>query len=313
MLFGKKQETQELEEKLNNCRQQYEKIEKKIKRAKELGKDTEPCFESQIASQNEMDKQLTKVVGFAHQSIATSRESKKAIEKLSTDLIELRGRLEEEEAKKRRLVEDMDGCLENLLSYGDAADKAEKPLGQEEEGMLDELGQARAVVSDMKEFSKQMNVLCLHNAVEAGRMGEIGRPLIESAQNVQQFAEKYGKAAAKMDELLHKLEERVGQMEGRHSDVLDKTQADAQHWKGLAVKLEEQLSVCGELSQNNFSDRLYLLSSEIRLLLDNQEGIQSLQQNTLSEMENIGESFMDEQEARKELERIFDKIMKSME
>ena len=76
-----------------------------MRNAKEKGRELSPYFESQIAAQSEMDKQLTKVVGYAHQSIANSEESQRSLEQLAVDLTGIRAMIEEEETMRKEITE----------------------------------------------------------------------------------------------------------------------------------------------------------------------------------------------------------------
>lgn len=65
----------------------------------------------------------------------------------------------------------------------------------------------------MVEFSKNMGVLSLNAAIEAGRMGEAGSSFIAAAEEVRSFSEKYEKEALELQEQLAKSQERIAGLE----------------------------------------------------------------------------------------------------
>lgn len=65
----------------------------------------------------------------------------------------------------------------------------------------------------MVELSKNMSVLSLNAAIEAGRMGESGSKFVVAAEEVRTFSERYEKEAREMDEELVKAQERIGELE----------------------------------------------------------------------------------------------------
>lgn len=65
----------------------------------------------------------------------------------------------------------------------------------------------------MLELSKNMSVLSLNAAIEAGRMGESGSKFVMAAEEVRTFSESYEKEAREMDEELSKAQERIAELE----------------------------------------------------------------------------------------------------
>lgn len=65
----------------------------------------------------------------------------------------------------------------------------------------------------MKEFSKNMSVLSLNAAIEAGRMGESGGKFIAAAEEVRVLSENYEKEARALEEQLIKSAERMNELE----------------------------------------------------------------------------------------------------
>ena len=97
-MFGKKQElTKELENKLNHTQFELEGLKSRINRIHGHTQQILPLFETQIIAQSGMDKELTKVVSHAYDTIEEVDESTKVMEQLAMELTAMRGQLEDEE------------------------------------------------------------------------------------------------------------------------------------------------------------------------------------------------------------------------
>lgn len=78
---------------------------------------------------------------------------------------------------------------------------------REEQKQLDE----RA--GRMIEFSKNMSVLSLNAAIEAGRMGEAGSGFIAAAEEIRTFSENYAREATELKEQLAQSQKRATELE----------------------------------------------------------------------------------------------------
>lgn len=65
----------------------------------------------------------------------------------------------------------------------------------------------------MMELSKNMSVLSLNAAIEAGRMGESGTKFIAAAEEIRSFSEHYEREARELEEALAKSDARIGELE----------------------------------------------------------------------------------------------------
>ena len=108
--------------------------------------------------------------------------------------------------------ETMSVLLEQHRGYAPVAEEAVKI----KETMQQSQEEEKEMIAQMKEFSKNMGVLALDAAIEAGRMGESGLKFVEAAEEVRTFSEKYETAAAGLaekkqetDALLQQFEEQI--------------------------------------------------------------------------------------------------------
>lgn len=79
-------------------------------------------------------------------------------------------------------------------------------LREEHQGIHERAGR-------MMELSKNMSVLSLNAAIEAGRMGESGAKFIAAAEEIRSFSENYEREARELEETLAKSDARIGELE----------------------------------------------------------------------------------------------------
>lgn len=311
-MFGKKQEyTKELEEKLNTAQSQLEALQAKLNQVGSSTSQALPFFESQIIAQSEMDQEMTKIVSHAYDTIAAESESSQVFEQFAIELTGMRGQLEEEEKEKKELHK----ALHTQKEQADAVSKENKQSAAPVEQMQDVQGVLREDAGEMKEqlrrmldFAKQMSVLSLNCAIEAGRMGEGGRQFIGAAEDVRQLASSYEHAAKTAFEKLEGMEERIQKMEEQAGELAKILKDADTSIARLSKSITENDDKCRRAAERIFSGKIAVLSDNLMKISQNNDNIHSLQNQTLSEIERIGQSFMDEQEARKELERIFEQM-----
>lgn len=315
-MFGKKQEfTRELEEKLNITQFQLEKLQTQIHNVQNCTQQILPHFESQIVAQSEMDKELTKVVSHAYDTLEETGSSVKIMEQLAMELTAMRGQLEDEEQDKKK----MQDAAEKQRKQADAAAEESRhliepltALQETRNGFLQDTGTMREQVSLMAEYAKQMTVTSLNCAIEAGRMGEIGKSFIEASEDVRLLSSAYERAAAVAGRKLDDLEKRISQLETQTAALVKACKDNSLNITRLSKNISEQEEICERAAGRHYLEKAAAISDFLKKLSQKHDTIDSLQHQTLSDIERIGESFMNEQEARKELEHIVDQIIESM-
>lgn len=311
-MFGKKQEyTKELEQKLNTTQFQMENLQAKID---QVGNNTQqilPYFESQIIAQSEMDQELTKIVSHAYDTIAAGSESSQLFEQFAIELTGMRGQLEEDEQGRKELQAAVHTQKEQAGAVMDGNQQFTAALQLVQEiraGLLADAGEMHGQLRQMQEFSKQMSVLSLNCAIEAGRMGESGRQFIGAAEDVRQLANAYESAAQAVSQRLAGMETQIRKLEEQAGGLAKILKDSETSLSRLSKSISENEDKCIGAAGKEFSKKIGALSDNLKKISQNNDTIHSLQDQTLSEIERIGQSFMDEQEARKELERIFEQI-----
>ncbi len=312
-MFGKKQElTKELENKLNHTQFELEGLKSRINRIHGHTQQILPLFETQIIAQSGMDKELTKVVSHAYDTIEEVDESTKVMEQLAMELTAMRGQLEDEEQDKKKLQENAHKQKEQLEAFVDGSRKMQEPvrtIQEVRESLTEDAQKMRSSLSQMLDYAKQMTVLSLNCAIEAGRMGESGRRFIEAAEEVRLLSSTYERAAQLSVQQLDGMEKRISHLQ-EHTEALVKSCRDSESCVSrISKSMSEQDEICNRAAERHYLEKTAAISDNLKKFSHNNETINSLSHQTLADIEHLGESFMSEQEARKDLETIVDQIV----
>ena len=80
----------------------------------------------------------------------------------------------------------------------------------------------------------------------------------------------------------------------------------------LSKNITQQDEICTRAAERHYLEKAAAISEYIKRISQNSHQIDALQHQTLSDIEEIGTSFMSEQEARKGLEQIVDQLIGNM-
>ncbi len=312
-VFGKKQEyAKDLQERINSAESQIGLLQEKISQVDRQTQQILPCFESQIVAQSEMDKDLTEIVNHAYDTIAANDENGQALEQLAIEFTNMRSRMEEEEKETHKLQESISkqkGQVKTAVERSQACTEPMEQMRQLHEKITDSAQRMRSQITQMQHFSKDMSVLSLNSAIEAGRMGESGRQFIGAAEDVRQLSVAYEHAADAASKQLGELEGRIGQLESQLAALTKAHKDSSQSVAQISKSAAESDEIWKRNQMQAYVKKLAALTDQIKKISQSHDIIHVLQHQTLDQIEHIGESFVEEQEARKELERIFDQIV----
>ena len=315
-MFGKKQElTKELEEKLNMAQFQLEHVQMQMNSVQNYTQQMLPHFESQITAQGEMDKELTKVVNQAYETLEETGESTKVLEQLAMELTSMRGQMEDEEQDKRKLQEVAGRQIDQMATIVEENKNSMEPVSalQETKTALKNHSDAMQLeVGHMLEYAKQMTVSSLSCAIEAGRMGDSGKGFVEASEDGRMLSSAYERAAQVVARKLSDLEKRLRQLDEQVAALLKSNKDTNASISRLSKNITQQDEICTRAAERHYLEKAAAISEYIKKLSQSTQQIDTLQHQTLSDIENIGTSFMNEQEARKGLETIVDQLIGNM-
>ena len=167
-------------------------------------------------------------------------------------------------------------------------------------------------VGHMLEYAKQMTVSSLSCAIEAGRMGDSGKGFVEASEDVRMLSSAYERAAQVVARQLNDMEKRLRQLDEQVAALLKSNKDTNASISRLSKNITQQDEICTRAAERHYLEKAAAISEYIKKLSQSTQQIDTLQHQTLSDIENIGTSFMNEQEARKGLETIVDQLIGNM-
>mgnify|MGYP001027184136 CR=1 FL=1 len=315
-MFGKKQElTKELEEQLNITRFELENAQEQMNHVQNYTQQMLPHFEAQIAAQGEMDKELTKVVSQTYETQEEAGESLKLLEQLAMELTSMRGQMEDEEQDKKKLQDVAGRQIEQMAVIVEENKNSIEPvtaLVETKTALKNNTETMHMEIAHMMDYAKQMTVSSLNSAIEAGRMGDIGIAFVEAAEDVRMLSSAYERAAAAVARQLDEMDRRIRQLDEQVAALMKSNKDTNLSISRLSKNITQQDEICTRAAERHYLEKAAAISDYIKRISQSSHHIDALQHQTLSDIEHIGDSFMSEQEARKELEQIVDQLIESM-
>ena len=227
----------------------------------------------------------------------------------------MRGQMEDEERDKKKLQEVADRQIEQMAVIVEENKNSIEPVSALQEtktALKNDTEAIHAEVAHMMEYAKQMTVSSLNCAIEAGRMGDSGKSFVEAAEDVRMLSSAYERAAAVVERQINDLEKRLRQMDEQVAALMKAGKDTNLSISRLSKNITQQDEICTRAAERHYLEKAAAISDYIKKISQSSQHIDALQHQTLSDIERIGDSFMSEQEARKELEHIVDQLIESI-
>ncbi len=309
-MFGSKrklsqEEIQKLQEQLEEGRLLLEDFSKQ----REL-------FESDREAIAESQRHLTEDV---EQAAHNSKDVLEFAKQNAAQAADLSAMLEEKALAAKKAFEEytgicnqierqMDGCCQ-AVEQNKHFTTPSKTLGELSGELKAQNGAYMEDLDAMGDYGKQMSVLSLNAAIEAGRMGEAGRGFVSAAEEVRGLARQYERSVtvlkekiAQSDEKLDKLEENMHHIVSllkENNVAITKLMRDCE-----ALKKTTEQSVIGD-----FSEDFGMIREEIVGIRNSEEEIIKAEERNLMQFDDIREEIesqkSNEQEISEEWRRIY--------
>ncbi len=192
-MFGianRKQEIKEKEQELAACQAALAQTEHMLGEMSLIWINAEQKISEMERQQRELERQLKQVTSAAGAISSESERQGERNQKLLQQVGEIAGKQEKLRTEQR----------ESWTEAGQTEDKEPidltkvvAPITAELSHGMDEM---RNMLDDVVELGKQMGVISLNAAVEAGRMGEGGKKFVEAAEEVRELSGKYQQATS---------------------------------------------------------------------------------------------------------------------
>lgn len=307
-MFGKGKKQEELEQELLSRQAEADKYLKKLSevtgKMQVVQKETRTGIASMEEKQNELDSQMEKVLETVKGAAQEARKQNEKNRGLQKQMQVLADRAEKTDGMYQRSLEGIcrrEQELLEMINQGRKLTSPEEVLELAATGMRQEMGEMGKRIGEMEEMEKQMGVLSLNAAIEAGRLGDEGVKFVEAAEKVRDLSGKYHQAASFMAEKMKRMEKRLEEAEVQ---VVYLTQI----WKEHNSRLEKAAEGFGVYASRLEESETRNLVSEIRTVTGTLEQsiseseLVSRQYDTAQEVvQQAGETFTRQQETLENL------------
>ena len=285
---------------------EYETLLSDLARLKENGAT---YFEKQAGYRTAMDKSLTKVVDFVHEGGELANDG----DKEASDLEERLHALEEEMIRSGEGAANLSDAmnetkqeLTDLVEQNKHFSAPAKELADGAKDIREELAAVQEETKALSAFFRNVSVMSLTAAIDAGRMGESASKFVQTAEDIRIESEKEERALQSLTEKLQSLHARMDALDASVAKMNAlQTDANKACFRTLSNH-EERIRKCqdagGGISAKEEIPSLRKLADSVKKKL---QKIFDKQNAILDEMESLGTNFMDEQKVSDKAEDEF--------
>ena len=166
----------------------------------------------------------------------------------------------------------------------------------------------RENLDQMEEFGKQMGVLSLQAAIEAGRLGEDGRQFVEAAEDIRTYAANYDKVIAQTREQLQQSDDRLNELEKQVHHLITLMKENNIATAKLMKLCQDAVNKADALSQNPLMDDFIEIQNQMSTLRNADEEIVKSEERNRMQVDDLNEEFLAQQKNQKEIFRIIDPL-----
>lgn len=170
----------------------------------------------------------------------------------------------------------------------------------------------RENLDQMEEFGKQMGVLSLQAAIEAGRLGEDGRQFVEAAEDIRTYAANYDKVIAQTREQLEQSDDRLNELEKQVHHLITLLKENNIATAKLMKLCQDAVNKADELSQNPLMDDFIEIQNQMSALRNADEEIVKSEERNRMQVDDLNEEFLAQQKNQKEIFRMIDPLYRHL-
>lgn len=261
-------------------------------------------------------EELKKADDFRNQAAADQEKTKETLLRASEKTALSGESLEREhaalESASQALRQDKDAVTEMIENGRHSTDIA-KNLFASADSLKDRAHAMTETVDQMEVMGRNMSVLALNSAIEAGRLGAGSERFVQAAEQVRNYAEQYGTAAREIGVTLKELNEafeslaetckRVTDLQMKNSVLLGKT---------LQRLTDDENAARKAITSREDMETIASLRAEMEELLTLREETSSLLSNLKEEMDKTGEGLMEGRSTCQNMEERVKKLQESL-
>lgn len=170
----------------------------------------------------------------------------------------------------------------------------------------------RENLDQMEEFGKQMGVLSLQAAIEAGRLGEDGRQFVEAAEDIRTYAANYDKVIAQTREQLEQSDDRLNELEKQVHHLITLLKENNIATAKFMKLCQDAVNKADALSQNPLMDDFIEIQNQMSALRNADEEIVKSEERNRMQVDDLNEEFLAQQKNQKEIFRMIDPLYRHL-
>ena len=170
----------------------------------------------------------------------------------------------------------------------------------------------RESLDQMEEFGKQMGVLSLQAAIEAGRLGEDGRQFVETAEDIRTYAANYDKVIAQTRLQLEQSDERLSELENQVHHLITLLKENNIATAKLMNLCQDAVNKSDALNHNSLMDDFIEIQNKMSTLRNADEEIVKSEERNRIQVDDLNEEFLAQQKNQKEIFRMIDPLYRHL-
>ena len=170
----------------------------------------------------------------------------------------------------------------------------------------------RENLDQMEEFGKQMGVLSLQAAIEAGRLGEDGRQFVETAEDIRTYVANYDKVIAQTRLQLEQSDERLSELENQVHHLITLLKENNIATAKLMNLCQDAVNKSDALNHNSLMDDFIEIQNKMSTLRNADEEIVKSEERNRMQVDDLNEEFLAQQKNQKEIFRMIDPLYRHL-
>lgn len=170
----------------------------------------------------------------------------------------------------------------------------------------------RENLDQMEKFGKQMGVLSLQAAIEAGRLGEDGRQFVETAEDIRTYAANYDKVIAQTRLQLEQSDERLSELENQVHHLITLLKENNIATAKLMNLCQDAVNKSDALNHNSLMDDFIEIQNKMSTLRNADEEIVKSEERNRMQVDDLNEEFLAQQKNQKEIFRMIDPLYRHL-
>lgn len=171
-------------------------------------------------------------------------------------------------------------------------------------------------IDEMAEYGRQMGMMALNAAIEAGRMGETGTQFVEVSEEIRQLSFKYEQTALSMKEELKETQQRISELEENALRLVALIKDGNISTARLMKKSAELNKMIETSSIRDFSEDVICMRDKVIAMRNLDEEMTKTGERNKMQLDDIQEEMQAQEGHIEELERqmadVFDKIKENL-